>query len=153
VVTAIERYILESLNKGNQTLLDIHLDTELSPDHLENLLSGLESKGLCLNKSQKFYIENNLIEIPQVTQKIVEFSLIIKNSIKNALLFKRKQEFKLKKVYLNSQDEKIYQSMIYSLESFLEEASKKKGRTSKEKIIFWGEKTYQNAISDLYKFS
>jgi hypothetical protein len=151
MITTIERYILESVKKGNKTIFDIHLDTDLSPEHIQNLLDSLIEKRVCVIDNHCFEINYYEMSVAKTSQKIIEFSLIIKNCIKNSFQLHKEKEFQMKKVFLNSDDEKVYQTMMYNLESFLNQASSKRGKTAKEKIIFWGEKTYQNIVSDLYK--
>jgi hypothetical protein len=150
MITAIERYLLESIKKGNNSLLEIHLDTELDPSHIKKLVHNLRVKKYCDESEGLFYIaENKKIPI-KLSQRVIELGLIIKNNIRNSILSSGTHEFQMRKVFLKPSDEKIYQSMLFNLDSFLKHASLKGGKTAKEKIIFWGDNTYQNIISDLY---
>ena len=54
--------------------------------------------------------------------------------------------FKLKKVYLTDSEEKILQGMLYNLESFFNNLSTSKQPTHKQKIIYWGNTSYENLI-------
>ena len=149
-MTTIERYILESIQKGNNKTYLIHTDTELEPQFINKVLDSLIQKEYIQKQQESFSIIKRREVINKPAQKVLEFSLIIKNCIKNSFKTKGSREFKMKKVYLSSADEKVYQSMIYNLESFLDQANTKDGQTAKEKIVYWGEKTYQNIVSELY---
>ena len=148
MLMAIEKYILESIQKGNKSLFEIHKDTELEPRQITALLNSLVIKGLLGKDDNGSYYQISDKSSIKKKYKMIEIAQIIKNNIKNS--FKgQSSQFKMRKVYLNSQEEKIFNSMLINLEDFLNGITCKKGQTSKEKLIFWGENSYQNIINDL----
>lgn len=55
----------------------------------------------------------------------------------------------LYKVSLNEKEEKILNGLLYNVEEFLK-SIKNKEKTKNEKIIFWGENTYENLIQNMF---
>lgn len=155
MLTTLERYILESISKKNNTIIQIHLDTDLPPKKIENCILNLQKAGWCFiqGKEIKLNLEKIKDQKPSSLQKAAELSMIVKNGIKNSINKNSTNQFKFEKVYLTEDDEKIFNSLLYNLEHFLKKIQKKKGSTAKEKIIFWGENTYKNIINDLYQLN
>ena len=148
MLTTIEKYILESISKGNHSVLCIHKDTELEPSQLKNILIRLIEKEVLILKDEQYYLRSNEETKNKKKYKFIEMAQIIKNNIRNSIQGDSSQ-FKMRKVYLNSQEEKIFNSLLFNLEDFLNGLPQNKGKTSKERLIFWGENTYQNIINDL----
>ncbi len=156
MISALERYILESIVKENKTLSQLHFDTSLCPKIIEKTLQKLIEKQLILKKKNHFHLQTQNLKILEKRppeQRALELNQIVKDSIKNAMIKKTDGEFNFNKVYLNEKDHKIFEAMIRNLEDFLSGAQKYKGPTSKEVLFFWGLKSYRKIIGDLYNLN
>jgi len=144
----IEKYILESIQKENNSLFSIHKDTKLNPQDIEYHLETLKRKGFITKKLGRW--ERIQKEEKLNSFKFIELSRIAKACIRSSITKEDSQSFKIHKVYLSEKDEKIYQAMLYNIDTFLKESKKNKGETAQEKIIFWGKCSYKNLIQSLY---
>jgi hypothetical protein len=153
MISAIERYLLESIVKNNNTQTLIHLDTCLEPMIIKRTLESLIERELVHIESSLIKVKsdkiNQMVKRTQ-EQRSLEFNQIIKSSIKNSLIKNKNDEFSFDKVSLNDKDHTIFKGMLKNLEDFLKGIPKNKGKTSNEILVYWGTKKYRNIISDLY---
>ena len=153
MISAIERYLLESILKNNNTHTLIHLDTCLEPMILRRTIDSLIERELVQIQNSLIMIKSEklktMVERTQ-EQRSLEFNQIIKSSIKNSLVRNKNDEFNFDKVSLNEKDHTIFKGMLKNLEDFLKGIPKNKGKTSNEILVYWGTKKYRNIIEDLY---
>jgi len=153
MISAIERYLLESVLKNNNTHTLIHLDTCLEPMIVKRTLESLIERELVQIKNSLITIKSEkLKQMVKRTQeqRSLEFNQIIKSSIKNSLVKNKNDEFNFDKVSLSEKDHTIFRGMLKNLEDFLKGIPKNKGKTSNEVFVYWGTKKYRNIIGDLY---
>lgn len=151
-ITTIERYVLESIQKKNQSIFQIREDTQLDLKILKSVLLNLAKEKIITISNDLYFLNLDMDLAIKETLKnkesiIIELSQIIKNNIKDSVLEQKDHCFKYKKVYLNNDEEKILNTLLYNVESFIHSLKKNKGQTSKEKIIFWGANTYHETVN------
>ena len=139
-LTIIERMILETLQISDKSKKDIILKTSIEDEMLQQVLKSLLAKNLitindglyAIAKERNDYITK---EINNSLSLLCEVQEIINSCVRQKLETQSEQSFKLKKVNLNSREEKIYHGLIYNLESFLNSVHKTDDIRS-QKIIF-----------------
>ncbi len=151
-ITTLERYILESISKGNNTILSIQKDTQLDINLIGTVLKNLVTEQLIVKLNQKYCLHENLTsnkisELKNKDNAIIELSEIIKINIKKSIKEQSNNTFNYKKVFLDNDEKKVLNSIMVSIESFLESRTKKSGPTAQEQIIFWGTNSYLNTIN------
>lgn len=152
-ITTLERYILESINKSNNSILQIQDDTKLDIKLISTVLKNLlqdkviiQVKGeYCLHES---ITSNKVSDLKNKDHAVIELTEIVKINIKHSLLNQKDNKFNYKKVFLDSDELKILRTLMFSIESFLTSRTIKKGPTSQEQIIFWGNNSYLNTVSN-----
>lgn len=156
-LTIVDRIILETLQQQTLTLFELETCTGLPDYVLKPALQSLVLVGFvrineseyCLNKSEVLNAKNDLNSPEQIELELeLELVEIVQTCIQNKLA-KKQNSFNLKKVYLDSREEKIYQGLIYNLNSFLSSIKTKNTSTKDKKIIFWGEDTYENITNSI----
>ena len=155
-LTIIERMILETLQISNKSKKEIILKTSIEEEMLQQVLKSLLAKNLvrledglyAISKEHNDYI---IKEINNSLSLLCEVQEIINSCIRQKLDAHSNRSFKLKKVNLNDRDEKIYNGLIYNLESFLNSLTKSDDVRS-QKIIFWGEGKYEDIKNNIVGF-
>jgi len=152
-ITTLERYILESINKKNNTILEIQNDTQLDIILINSVLNNLLIDKLIVQMKNKYCLHENITsnkisELKNKDTAIIELTEIVRVNIKQSLLNQTDNSFNYKKVFLNSDELKILKALMFSIESFLNVRTKKNGPTSQEQIIFWGSNSYLNTVSN-----
>jgi GTPase involved in cell partitioning and DNA repair len=147
-VTTIERILLESLNKSPKTLVELQDDLNFSTETIQNILLSLIPKGMVNQRLNKYHVNtltcqaqlDMLNNKDNLQEEVIE---IVSNSINS--------DFKLKKVALSSEDKAILKSLLFNLDKFLEEVSKKKNQcaTKDLEVIFWGFDQYNNITQNI----
>jgi len=147
-LSTIERVILETLNTDGKSLNDIQFETGLSSNVTFNLLQALIIRGLVAHGKNGYHVGKH---IPQeVIEKLnaedarrseaLELVSVMAESTKTT-------EFKMRKVYLEGTDEKIFKSLLIQMEGLLNDASKKKkGNLKDSKVVFWAVENYGTLI-------
>lgn len=153
-ITSIERYVLESIQKSAKSIFDLVLDTKLEPKILKSVLFNLQNEKYITVRKERYFLNEKRIEDLKIILKdrmtsTLEISHIIKSNIHESLINDKKECFQFKKISLNKEEEVILNSMLLNIESFLESIQSKKGKTSDEKIVFWGMNSYINTINSL----
>jgi flagellar biosynthesis component FlhA len=152
-ITTLERYILESINKKNKSILEIQNDTQLDLNLINSVLSNLLKEKLIVKLNDIYCLHENLTsnkisELKDKNTAIIELTEIVKINIKQSIKNKSSSCFNYKKVFLDLDEVKVLKTLMYSIESFLESRTKKNGPTSQEQIIFWGNNSYLNTVTD-----
>ncbi len=156
-ITNLERFILESLNRSEKDIISISKDLKLDLKITHNCLNQLCAKNLISIEGNKYFINQEVDrrKVNYINSKeslTGEFTRLIENHIEDSI-YESKDNFALKKVYLNNDDEILLGAMLKSLESFLAEINsknrKQKFNTNEKSYIFWGFNKYQNIINNL----
>lgn len=153
-LTILERHILELIVQEEKNFDEITASIKLSQHSSKSALEKLLAKGfISFDSSKKTYFLNknlsnqNLLELKNKELLLSESSFITKSTIKAQLNQEPNTTFKLKKAYLNSSDEKVFKAMLINLESFLEQ-HRTNSKNTEQKIIFWGETSYENIYTN-----
>lgn len=141
-LSSLERTILECIDKKEKSFQEILLQSGLKEHVCHNLLQSLIFRGLIKTNGRIYQIRpdislSTLNELNGQEAKHAESMEMIEAIIQ----CHTERVFKLKKIALDSKDEKIFLALLSNLETFLSDVHKKnaKNMTFKErKIIFWG---------------
>ena len=149
-INITERLITESLFKGAKTLRELKEDTGLNVHIIENCLITLLGKSIIIKEVNKYKFNNNLSKeakeaLTNNSNKMEVKKLLINEAIDLA----EGDNLNLYKVSLNEKEEKILNGLLYNVEEFLK-SIKNKDKTKNEKVIFWGENTYENLIQNMF---
>ena len=122
---------------------------------LETVLKTLQDENIIVIEELLYFfnasIDSEVLKLLKNKKRtVIELSQIIKNNIKSSVLKNEGNCFKYKKMYLDSDQEKILNILLYNVESFLDSVlkTKKKGATSQERIVFWGQNSYEQTVSN-----
>jgi hypothetical protein len=152
-LSSLERVVLESIGKDILGYEEIRLQAGLLENVFHNVLQALIIRGLISTDGRKYQIAQIispliLEEINGKLAKEAEYLELIEAVIHQ----KPKKVFHLKKVAMDSKDEKIFGALLYNLESFLTDAHKKaeKSTSIKErKVIFWGMSDVESLMTQI----
>ena len=152
-LSSLERVVLESIGKEILGYEEIRLQSGLLENVFHNVLQALIIRGLISTDGRKYQIAQIispliLEEINGKLAKEAEYLELIEAVIHQ----KPKKVFHLKKVAMDSKDEKIFGALLYNLESFLTDAHKKaeKSTSIKErKVIFWGMSDVESLMTQI----
>lgn len=147
-LSTIERIVLEALDTNNKSLKEIQQETGLTENMTFNLLQALIIRGLVGYESSGYHLGRHIpaeiiTNLNSESSKKLEALELITSMIESP----QDEVLKLRKVYFDGSDEKIFKSLLIQLESLINEASKKKKGTLKEsKVIFWAYDSYSSLI-------
>ncbi len=160
----IERMVLESLSKKNRNLEELANDTGLDHGLLKNILPAFLMNNL-VNYQRGIYKLNN-DEMRKERIKSYNAKENIKEEVKELFtsmvnkyfredLQNRKNKIgvKVKKVWLTPQEEKIFNSYLINLESFIQSIEQQrklkpqKEKLCEKKVVIWGYSDY-SSIAD-----
>lgn len=161
----VERMILESLEKGEKNIADLVQDTGLKTNLICNIIAHLVMDNIIHLRKGKYYL--NLAEKEKWLPLVNNKSLIQQEvkelfiSLINAhfeLSEKKQYGLKVKKIWLNSMDEKILEAHFNNLNEFIENLEKYPARRKSEKlkekrVIFWGQSFYGDLAEESLKAS
>lgn len=155
-ISPIERMVLESLSKSHKNFFNLQQDTNIEFNILKNILCELTTKNIIILKNDVYNVNDNLSpdiinQLKDQQSVIAEVSQILKATMKDNLK-KEGCRFKLKKIYMDSEEEKIFKSLLLQVEGFLEGLDQRKGKTCEQKVIFWGVNNYENISSGLLSY-
>jgi hypothetical protein len=147
-LTTIERIVLESLNKEPKTLTELKIDLDFSTELIQNILLSLIPKGMINQRLNKYYVNaltcqaqlDMLNNKENLQEEVLE---LVSNSINS--------DFKLKKIALTSEDKAVLKGLLFNLDKFLEDVTKKKHQcpTKDLEVIFWGFEKYNNITTNI----
>lgn len=158
----VERMVLESLSRKPKNLQEIILDTGLDEALLKNIVpfflmenmvryeKGIYS--LNMKESEKWMDKINQRE--HLKEEVKELFTSLVNQYFNEMKAKEEKlsevDLKVRKVWLTSSEEKILNSYIKNIESFIksiEEDRKRqpvKERLCEKKVFIWGQSDYSH---------
>lgn len=155
-ISPLERIVLESIQKQENTSERIGEDTNIQPAILQNIIQALVVKGLITNHHGNYSINKNLSEMIKFSVKnkenlILECNEMVRSSIKLSLKNGKDKGFHLKKMALNESQKKLLHAMLYNINSFLEDCHQenKKMKTKDLTVIFWGQNTYDEITQNI----
>lgn len=152
----LERVVLESISRKNTRLLEIAKDIEISQEIVITILARLSSKGLVYYKDQGYELSQNQIAWHTVNREDAvkdELKELSDNIVDTCMSNKDKTLYKLQKISLNDKEEKILNSLLNSVEVYInnlrDDRRKQVGYkevTSKQKVVFWGHSSYSQVV-------
>lgn len=154
----LERIVIESIAKGESLLEGIQRDTGLDYSLVVSICAKLLKRGLIDYKRGIYSVSRN-----EICWRSVNRNESLKNEIKEVseniidVFFqdKAKNKLKLQKVYINEKDEKILNSLLHSVESFLLDLrNSQRGKdikTKNQKVMMWGYGSYSDLIENTLK--
>jgi hypothetical protein len=154
----LERIVIESIAKGENTVCRIQKDTGIDHSLLLSIAAKLLKRGLVDYRKGEYSVSKN-----EVCWRSVNRNESIKNEIKEVsdsiidVFFqdKTRNKLKLQKVYIDEKDEKILNSLLHSVESFLVDLrNSQRGKdikTKNQKVLMWGYGGYSDLISNTLK--
>jgi hypothetical protein len=152
-LTILERMVLETLQVRPKTLIEVSNTTSVENELLNQIVQSLLCKGLITMDEKKFSINkilNQTIrnELNDSVSLMSEVNEIVNSCLRKAVNTESKSSFKLKKVNMSGREEKIYNGLIYNLESFLNSLIKTEN-IKDQKIVFWGEGNYEDIKNNI----
>lgn len=151
----LERIIVESIKKEGSFITDITVDTKLDHSLVLILLTRLQKKGLIQKNHGRYSIvssNSSWQREHEDSQLCGELQELTEKMVTNYFHTKKKETLKLQKVYMTKSEEKIFDSLLDSLESFIKGLQKEqagkilKDTLSEKKVIFWAYTDYKNLI-------
>ncbi|EQC44755.1 hypothetical protein [Bacteriovorax sp. Seq25_V] len=153
----LERVVLESISKNNNNVSMISRDIEIDPSIVLSVIARLTAKGLVTFIGGIYQIAQNQIawqaanRIESVRDEIKELNDNIVDTCFNS---ESANMYKLQKILLNEKEEKILNSLLNNVESYITNLrnDRKKDKkfhdvTSKQKVIFWGHTSYGQVLT------
>ena len=158
---AVERMVLESVSKGNESIEKISETTSLTEMFVRTILSNLRDHGIIKFKKGKFFLNSELENFKRINQpnnlkyEIKDlFGSLVDNHYNSS---KEKPTLKMQKIWLTEHEYKILKSMMINMESYIKSIRKdrllnpEQEVIAEERVIFWGADTYSNLISQTLK--
>ncbi len=150
----IERVIIEACTKDGRTIFEISNDTGMELSLVNALCIRLSKKGILKRRGSGYFLEAQATEFieankPDNLKKEVEevTSALVENYFTN----NTNRILKLQKVYVDKSEEKILNSLLNQLNSFvsqLQQANRlhPKNQIKDQKVIMWGHSNYNDLI-------
>lgn len=158
---AVERMVLESMGRNLSCPYEISFDTGLELSLVGNILRHLNEHGVIDLKNDLYFINKERMkewkETINTSESVKEEVKDLFVSLVNKYFSQEKQATQtealgLRKIWLTPKEEKIFNSLIYNLESFVEGIQKERSKTGinqklqDQKVIFWGHSKYNNLV-------
>ena len=153
----VERIVIESLSRVPKNIFQVSEDTGLAHQLLANILPNLVSSNIVkysngvynLNWKNKDSWINAINNNDNLKEEIKDMFTSIVNDFFDKSE-KKKSELKLKKIWMNPDEEKIFNAHIYNLQEFVTNIEKDNRKSNKKlndkRIIFWGHTNYVDLI-------
>ncbi len=159
----IERVILESLQNKGKNIFEIELDTQLDHNLLANTIPNLIMKNIITYKNGIYSLnmreKNSWMETINTENNIKEEIADIISSVISGYFDKEKNArpcLKVKKIWLNKQEEKILNAHLHNLEEFVRNIEQDRSRNNnvtnklyEKKVIFWGHSNYSDIVEQI----
>lgn len=162
-ITILERFVIESLNERPKSFEELLKDSKMEMKTLINILNDLKEKNVIYFQDLKYQInfhDTSIIHLlkdkENLKEEILElFSSVINRHLENNL----QTRLSIKKISLDDYENKIFQSLIYNIDSFLQNIEKKnkslsdqeKNNLPPKKVIFWGHSPYHDLVQQTIK--
>lgn len=157
-ITYPQRLLLETIQRSPLTLEELRKVSGLNPDLLSHLLKIFLSQGLIKQDTKHvFHFAKNLK--PEVTAGLtnkknleVEASEFMHHCVEEKLYHQNQDALQIKKISMTDKEYKIYRGLLYNLSAFLADVEKRGFHNKHNKIIFWGERSYENVIHHAFDY-
>ncbi len=143
-----ERQIIESVAKGHADIASLEKDTDLNKRICLETITSLKSQTIISGTNGTYSITESFISsykqnnYPQ--KNIGEIKSLVNLCIDTQAQEKNESKcFHLKKVNLNQKEKAIFNSMIYNLQTFLNQIPKNKNETKNTEVVFFGSQSYK----------
>jgi hypothetical protein len=152
-LSSLERVVLESIGKEVLGYEEIKLQAGLTENVFHNVLQALIIRGLITHQGMKYRIAEKIspLIIEEINGKLAKDAEYLE-LIEALINQKQKRVFHLKKIAMDSKDEKIFGALLYNLESFLADAHKKAVKSTSvkdRKVIFWGMSDVESLVTQI----
>lgn len=165
----MERYVLEALESGPKNFAQMYQATEVDYGLLNNILSELMIKNMvrydrgryCLNLEEKSNWLSQVNSKECLSTEVKElFGTFVTHHFDGEELNKDKdknKELKVQKLYMTSEEEKIFQTYLINMEKFIKDVQReqkargRQGQVKEKKIVVWGKANYESVVRSSLK--
>ncbi len=159
-ITYLERLILESLSMGKKSIERLVVELDLEQQIVFNILHTLLTKNLVVFREKRYALNQHLNqeiinELKDKDNLVTEYSCIVKTNIKESIQNNREDCFKYKKLLMDQKEKAILKSLIYNVDSFIDDILTKKNppkSDSEEYIVFWGQDKLENITKNIINY-
>jgi hypothetical protein len=158
----IERVVLESLSRSPKNICELVNDTNITHDLLKKIICSLKRRNIILIQEGVHFLDSAnekkwIQDINNDESVESELNDLFKSIV--GIYFDRDSSsadvpiFRVEKLWMDESEERIYNSLLCNLQSFiigLRRDKKKKGeigKTFQQRVAFWGHLPYQKIIS------
>ena len=146
-IGVIERAVLESIQDGARTLSQIVESTSIPTPLASQVLSDLIAAGFITNEDAVMRINKHFSNeckeaLKNTTNLNIEMTELMSTLVQN----REKGMLKMRKVCMTTQEEKIFDGLIYNLESFLKSLTSTSKNLKQKSIVILGATKYENLI-------
>ncbi len=154
---AVERMVLESIDKDKTTVKKISSDTSLSEMFVRTILSNLKDYGLVSYKKGFYMLSKKKESLKAYNQAELvkhEINDLFESLVDNYYsdIESPNLTLKMQKIWLTDLEFKILRSMMINMDSYIKSIRKdrllrpEEEILSEQRVIFWGTDSYSNLI-------
>lgn len=157
-ITLPERLILEVIQRNQPHFHQLLSLLKMDEKVLLKILSSLLGKGLILFTRDKTYQLSKSMNAEMRSllkdnhSHLLEMDFLMKRVLQSRLFKNEVNAFNVKKISMTDREYKIYRGLLYNLETFLSDLEGKSFQKENNQIIYWGERSYAEAINDCFNF-
>lgn len=151
-ITSIERFIIESIQRGNSQISQVLSDTQLGLNLVHNIVQNLIIRGVLIQQEKIIKINPNMEK--SLEKEVYSKNLTQAEKKELALgLIKDGDIFKVKKFFLTDKDKVIFKSLLGQINEFIENLPNppKNKNTSELTVMVWGTHQYHQVIESILK--
>jgi len=157
----VDRMVLESISRKNGSIMEICNDTKLSIRIIQNTIFNLRYKNIVSFDGVKYFInretsakwKKEINSNNYVKEEVKDlFSSLVNNYFENSAVTNEETNFKMKKVWLSDEEDRIFQTLLGNIKSFFDGVQEKRKENnlgqslSKQKVVFWGHSNYLELV-------
>ncbi|RLA61076.1 MAG: hypothetical protein DRQ89_11915 [Epsilonproteobacteria bacterium] len=145
-----ERIVLESLARSPKNQQGLEDDTSIKKNILHKITAGLIQKKTIVQKDGRYFLGSK--PNSQVAEEIKDLFSTLVNTYYAG---NNRSVLKLKKCYFTSEELKIFQAYLYSIEALIENVQKErcirpvKSKIYEQKVILWAYTQYSNLLEGI----
>lgn len=159
MMTFTQRLILELIQREKISHLDLAKVLGVDLPTLRVLMEDFLVRNIIMQNDKGLYHLNSKLSHEEKSSLVDQKSLQIEtldflsDCLEDRILNERKTSFNCKKVSMSAQEHKMYQALLFNLQSFLEgiEKNPTKDKTNHQ-VIFWGSRSYQETVQHSLSF-
>ena len=146
-LTATERIVLESIERGNTNLSQILVDTQLPLAPLQLLIQTLIIKGIISQQGKSITLNQHISQIIEDEVSSIQSRKWETKEILDSFN-KTQDQIKMNKVYLTQKDEVIFKGLLRGIDEFIQKLPKAPSNisTAEHSVIFLGYEKYGSLI-------